>query len=464
MAAEPGGAPHEYEAELARLRSVNAKLDAELTRTRIELTEALEQQTATAEVMRIISQSPTDLPTVLDAIAASAARLCEANDASISRVDGDVFERVAAYGPIRRLPTRTGGTFRVSQGSVGGRAVIERRTIHVPDLWADEAADFLDTRARQQHLQRLMPERSAYPVRTALATPLLCEGVPLGVIFIRRAEVRPFTARQISLLESFADQAVIAIENAGLFEELQQKNQELAVASQHKSQFLANMSHELRTPLNAILGYTELLADGLYGDLPGRESDVLERVQVSGRHLLELINDVLDLSKMEAGQLQLILGQYAMRDVVYSVLSAVEPLAVEKGLKLEADIGSNLPIALGDEPRLRQVLLNLVGNALKFTEHGGVKLEARLDEDELRVSVRDSGPGISLEDQGKIFDEFQQAEGATATSKGGTRLGLAIARQIVELHGGRIGVESRLGEGATFWFAVPLTAGSAATR
>jgi signal transduction histidine kinase len=228
------------------------------------------------------------------------------------------------------------------------------------------------------------------------------------------------------------------------------------VASQHKSQFLANMSHELRTPLNAILGYTDLILDDIYGAAPPTMREVLERVGVNGRHLLGLINDVLDLSKIEAGQLGLALADYSIKGLIHGVYAAIEPLATSKSLALTLEIPQGLPPAHGDERRLAQVLLNLVGNALKFTDVGEITIAATAHNGNFTIAVIDTGPGIATADQGKIFEEFQQAEDATSRKKGGTGLGLAISKRIVEMHGGRIWVESELGHGSTFSFTLPV--------
>ena len=227
-------------------------------------------------------------------------------------------------------------------------------------------------------------------------------------------------------------------------------------ADRVKSKFLANMSHELRTPLNAILGYTELILDNIYGDVPQKIKEVLERLEKNGRHLLKLINDVLDFSKIEAGQLNLSLNDYSMKEVVQAVLTSVEALAIEKNLDLKVTVPDDLTNGRGDEQRIVQVLLNIVGNAIKFTDAGGVRVEVSVSDATFLVSVIDTGLGLAEADQKMIFEEFHQADGSSTRKKGGTGLGLAIAKRIVEMHGGRIWVESTLGKGSTFYFTLPV--------
>jgi signal transduction histidine kinase len=281
---------------------------------------------------------------------------------------------------------------------------------------------------------------------------------------VRRTDPGEFARQTTELLQTFAVQSVLAIQNARLFHEIEAKSQELAVASQHKSQFLANMSHELRTPLNAILGYTELILDCIYGEVPTKMRGVLERVQSNGKHLLGLINDVLDLSKIEAGQLTLSVADYSVKQLVHNVFAAVESLAQEKKLALKVELPNNLPTGRGDERRLTQVLLNLVGNAIKFTDKGEVAIKASASNGAYTLSVCDTGPGIAPADQAKIFEEFQQADSSATKKKGGTGLGLSIARRIIELHGGKLWVDSEVGHGATFSFTVPVKAEQQAVR
>jgi signal transduction histidine kinase len=290
-----------------------------------------------------------------------------------------------------------------------------------------------------------------------VVVPMIARGRVVGLLTAdNKVSREPVPAQTVALLQIFASNAAVAMENARLFHEIEDKGRQLEIASRHKSQFLANMSHELRTPLNAVLGYTELILDDIFGEVPPQIRDTLERTRSNGLHLLGLINDVLDLSKIEAGQLTLSLGDYSMAEVVHGSLSSLRSLAEEKKLALKALVAPDVPPGKGDERRITQVLLNLVGNAIKFTEVGEVTVEAGLSDGQFLVSVSDTGPGISQADQQKIFEEFQQADSSSTRRKGGTGLGLSIARRIIELHGGRIWVESSAGHGSIFRFTLPV--------
>ena len=296
--------------------------------------------------------------------------------------------------------------------------------------------------------------RSGY--RALLLAPLLRGQDIVGILVVRREAPGTFPISTADLLQTFADQSAVAIQNARLFSEIEQKGKELAEASEHKSQFLANMSHELRTPLNAILGYTELIADGIYGQQSEKMLGVLKRLESNGKHLLGLINDVLDLSKIEAGQLVLELSDYSLEDIAQTVRSTLEPLAADKKLAFKVEVAPKMPPGRGDGRRLAQVLINLVGNAIKFTDAGEVTITAGVIDGSFHVSVRDTGPGISTADQAKLFQQFQQADNAITRKKGGTGLGLAISKRIIEMHGGEIWIESQLGQGSTFAFTLPV--------
>src|SRR5262245_12057778 len=581
-----------------------------------QLTETLEQQTATSKILRVISRSPTDVQPVFESTVESAARLCDAERALIYRFDGKFLRLAASHNAspqliefINRNPISPG------RHSNSARAALERQTLHIPDAQADAEYTY--------------GVRHVDPIRSTVAVPMLKGNVLLGVIVIYRLEVRPFTNKQISLVETFADQAAIAISNVGLFEEVQARNRdltalgevgravsstldlkvvlktivdravelsgtdagsiyyywadterfelgeavgldediitrlrkldiaakdsglgeaislrmplliadmtkrksnplraaaiqagfraalivpllgsegplgalvlqrrqpgefpetvvslmqsfadqsaialenarlfeeialksrELEIASQHKSQFVANMSHELRTPLAAILGFAELIQEGFYGPLPDKSMDALTRIRSNGKHLLGLINTVLDIAKIESGQFTLNMAEYAIESVVETVRSATESLAQNKKLALTTEVAGPLPIGLGDEQRLTQVLLNLVGNAIKFTDSGEVRVTAKAVNGHFAVSVMDTGPGIPEQEQKRIFEQFHQIDSSLTKAKGGTGLGLAIAKQIVEMHGGRIWVESTPGNGATFQIELPARA------
>jgi signal transduction histidine kinase len=599
----------------------NTRLLNELRARTDDLTESLEQQTATANVLEVISRSAFDLRAVFEALAESSVRLCGADRANIFRFDGEVLRVVGGFNAAPQLTEwLEQNPIQPGRHSVAARAALERRTIQVADVladpehtygakqfspahtvlavpvlksdellgviviyqtlvrpftdkhialvetFADQAAIAIENvrlldelRARTDELARSVGElralgevgqaiNSTLDVETVLRTivtkavelsttdagaiyvfdeerrefrlratygmseamiaaisdrhigigdanigataqrrepmqiadlreapasalndiilgagyrallivPLLRPDRTVGLLVVRRREPGAFPQSTVDLLETFADQSVLAIQNARLFREIEEKGRELELASRHKSQFLANMSHELRTPLNAILGYSELILDNIYGEPSERMRGVLERVQSNGRHLLGLINAVLDLSKIEAGQLTLSINDYSLKEVVQSVFVAVESLATAKRLALTVDVPAALPTGRGDEQRIAQVLLNLVGNAIKFTEAGEVAIAASVENGAFTVAVRDTGPGIAVADQTRIFEEFQQVDSSSTRSKGGSGLGLAISKRIIEMHGGRIWVESEQGQGSTFAFTLPI--------
>jgi signal transduction histidine kinase len=593
-----------------------------------ETKEALEQQTATSEILRVIASSPTDLGPVMEAVAENAARVCGATNSAIFRLDGEHLRLVALHGPLRRSMT-IGDTFPASHGTVGGRVVRKRRTIHVEDIQAAEA-EFPETASRMR--------QAGSQARTLLGTPLLREGMPLGTIFINRGpDAHPFSAKQIALLETFANQAVIAIENVRLFQELRTRTAELTrsvaqltalgeigravsstldvevvletivsrasqlagadactvyeydeasdqfhlrathnlapeiaeamramplrkgegvmgraaamrqpvqvsdisepdayqsslrdaligagyraalsvpllredqiigslsitrktpgefspevvellktfatqsalaiqnarlfreiadksrlleAASRHKSEFLANMSHELRTPLNAILGFSEVLAERMFGEVNDKQAEYLQDILSSGRHLLSLINDILDLSKVEAGRLELELERFHLPATLDNALTLVRERASRHGITLTQTVDKRLGHMVADERKVKQVLLNLLSNAVKFTPDGGrIDLIATAAEDVVTVAVSDTGIGIAPEDQAAVFEEFRQVGRDDTRKQEGTGLGLTLSKKFVELHGGRIWVQSQIGRGSTFTFTLPV--------
>jgi signal transduction histidine kinase len=420
---------------------------ADLEKKVEERTEQLAQSVAELRALGEISQtvnSTLDLETVLNTIVSKATQLAGTEAGAIYVYDqsSKEFRLRATYGMSNELLAameKQHSTISHAVGLLTTKAEPEQ----VPDL-RDTPADPVS--------QIIM--RAGY--RARLLVPLIAPDGMIGALVVRRRAPGEFPKNTVDLLQTFAAQSVLAIQNARLFSEIDEKSRQLQVASQHKSQFLANMSHELRTPLNAILGYTELILDSIYGEVPDKARGTLERIQANGKHLLGLINDVLDLSKIEAGQLILSLADYSIKDVVHNVYGAVESLATSKNLAFKIELPKDLPQAHGDERRLTQVLLNLMGNAIKFTDAGEVGIRTSVANGSFTVAVHDTGPGIADQDQVKIFEEFQQADSSITKQKGGTGLGLAIAKRIIEMHGGRLWVESKVGEGSTFSFSVPV--------
>ncbi len=389
--------------------------------------------------------STLDIDTVLTTIVAKAVQLSGTDAGTIYTFDESrqEFRLRATHGMTEEMIKAIAAQHITVRDANMGIATTQRRPIQVPDAREDLQTPMNDIVLREGY-------------RALLVMPLLRPDRIVGALVVRRKHPGEFPKNIVDLLDTFAAQSVVAIQNARLFREIEEKGHELEIASKHKSQFLANMSHELRTPLNAILGYAELMLDSIYGEPTEKMRAVLERLQANGRHLLGLINDVLDLSKIEAGQLTLSLDDYSLSDLVHGVVSAVEPLAAEKRLAFTAEVPPDLPAGHGDERRLSQVLLNLVGNAIKFTDDGEVAIRASATNGSFTVAVCDTGPGISMADQAKIFEEFQQADSSITKKKGGTGLGLSIAKRIIEMHGGRIWVESEPGKGSKFHFTVPV--------
>jgi signal transduction histidine kinase/putative methionine-R-sulfoxide reductase with GAF domain len=423
----------------------NNRLLKELQDQSRELARSVEEMKVLREVGQAIN-STLDVHTVLTTIVAHAVQLSGVDAGMIHEYDerSQRFLVRATHGMEEELVEGLrANPIRLGEGAAG-RAAIVREPVAFPDI---------EQGSYDPRLRTLLVK---YGYRAILNVPLLREDRVYGGLAVCRKTAGEFAPQFVDLLQTFATQSVLAIQNARQFQELEEKGHQLEIVSQHKSQFLANMSHELRTPLNAILGYTELILDNIYGDVPDRVRDPLKRLDLNGRHLLGLINDVLDLSKIEAGLLTLSIKDYSMDDVVRGVAASVESLATEKNLSLTISIPRPLPRGRGDERRISQVLLNLAGNAIKFTDTGGVRVEATASEGTYEVAVTDTGPGIAESDQKRIFEEFQQVEGSSTRKKGGTGLGLSIAKRIAELHGGMVELESRLGLGSTFRLTLPV--------
>jgi len=412
-------------------------------RTR-ELARSVDELKALGEISQVVN-STLDLETVLTRIVRHAVQLSKTDAGTIYEFDDEkqIFVPRINYGASAEfIAALRESELRIGDQTVIGQAALKRTP--------DQVADLLGFHDYP------LPYTQEAGYRALLALPLLRENRLIGGLVVRRKTPGEFPGPVVDLLQTFAAQSVLAIHNARLFREVEEKGRELEIANKHKSEFLANMSHELRTPLNAILGYTELILDNIYGEVSQKIREVLERLEKNGRHLLSLINDVLDLSKIEAGRLTLTLNEYSLGEVIQTAISSVEALAAEKQLDLNVRIPENIAIGKGDEQRIAQVLLNLLGNAIKFTETGEIVVEAGVSDNKFLVSVSDTGPGLTEADQKKIFGEFYQADGSSTRQKGGTGLGLSISKKIVELHGGRIWVESVLGEGSTFRFTLPI--------
>jgi GAF domain-containing protein len=441
-------------ADQAVIAIENVRLFKELEARTAELTRSVGELTALGEVSQALS-STLDLEAVLDTIVSRASQLAGAAGCSIYEYDGaaEQFELRATHNPdarfveaLRAAPLRRGE-------GVMGRATEMREPIQIPDIAQPGA---------YQSSVRDILLRFGY--RALLSVPLLREDQIIGSLSFNRKAPGEFAPEVVDVLKTFATQSALAIQNARLFHEIADKSRQLEAASQHKSEFLANMSHELRTPLNAILGFSEVLAQGMFGDVNEKQSEYLNDILESGRHLLSLINDILDLSKIEAGRMELEASEFDLPQAIQNALTLVRERALRRGIALHHVIDDRVADVRADERKVKQVLLNLLSNAIKFTPEGGrIDIRAAPADGLVEVSVTDTGVGIAPEDQEAVFEEFRQV--GTADKKAeGTGLGLALSRKFIELHGGRIWVTSQVGVGSTFTFTLPSARGSSEVR
>jgi signal transduction histidine kinase len=406
---------------------------AELER---DLSEALERQFAAARVLEVLGGSTFELDPVFETVLQQAVQLCRADAGLIYVLDGDVYRVEATLGAsqayreyIASVPLSSGS------GGVVDLVLAERSTMQIRDA----ASDPRYTMSRARELGGF---------HTMLGVPMLAEDRVLGVIVLWRKQIAPFDDRTIALVEGFATQGVIAIQNV-------MTARALEIASAHKSEFLASMSHELRTPLNAVIGFSDVLLERMFGELNERQEEYVRDIRDSGQHLLELINEILDLSKVEAGRMELDPAQLSLPELLEQGLALIRERAARQHLQVTLAVAPEVGHVWADEVKLKQVVVNLLTNAVKFTPIGGsIDVDARMLGDEAIVSVRDTGVGIAPEDQERIFEAFQR--GDRRASVEGTGLGLTLSKRFVELHGGRVWLESAVGEGSTFGFAIPV--------
>ena len=411
-----------------------------------ETKEALDQQRASGEVLAAISSSIADTAPVFERILESCERLFAGKVGVINLVGDDGLIHLASYHGPNRQELAQIYPFPIDESSASGKAILHHEIVHYADIDHDPAVP-----------PRALVAWKALGTKAIIGAPMMWEGKAVGAIFVLRNYAGPFSEKEIALLKTFADQAVIAIQNARLFREIDDKSRQLEIANKHKSEFLANMSHELRTPLNAIIGFSEVLQEKLFGDLNEKQQDYLNDIHSSGKHLLGLINDILDLSKVEAGRMELDLASFDVASALSNAMTLVRERAQRHNVALRMDVARDLGEVTADERKLKQILVNLLTNAVKFTPDGGrIDVIARREQDAVVVAVRDTGIGIAPEDHEAVFEEFRQVGRDYTKKQEGTGLGLTLTKKFVELHGGRIWVDSEPGKGATFTFTIPI--------
>jgi signal transduction histidine kinase/DNA-binding response OmpR family regulator len=433
-----------------QLRESYATLEQKVEERTADLEGALGKLRALGEVSQAVNSS-LDLEEVLTTIVAHAVELSGTDAGTIYEFDENVQEfqpRVSHGMSAEVVEALRQAHIRLGEALVG-EAAARRAPVQTPDFRSEPLSGVISSSMRP------VVEQAGF--RALLAVPLLREDSVIGALVVRRREPGEFSQETMDLLQTFATQSVLAIQNARLFHEIDQKSRQLEVASRHKSEFLANMSHELRTPLNAIIGFSEVLTERLFGEVNAKQAEYLEDILASGRHLLSLINDILDLSKVEAGRMELEVGSFSLSDALENGLTMIRERASQHGVALSLDVDPAVGVVKADERKVKQVIFNLLSNAVKFTGDGGqVDVTARVVDARVQIAVRDTGIGIAAEDQQRIFEEFQQAGSAAGRAPEGTGLGLALARKFVELHSGELWLESQVGVGSTFTFSLPI--------
>jgi signal transduction histidine kinase len=435
-------------ADQAVIAIENVRLFQELQERTRELARSVGELKALGEVGQAVS-STLDLQTVLNTIVRHAVQLAGTDCGIIYEYDEPTqeFHLRASYRMEEELVNAYQSTpLRLGQGATG-RAAETKMPTQIADL-----------REEQEFATRgLRPILSRLGYQSLLAVPLLLDQKVIGALTTYRRETGGFSPEIVNLLQTFATQSTLAIQNARLFREIEDKSKQIEAANRHKSEFLANMSHELRTPLNAIIGFSEVLGERMFGELNEKQAEYTDDILSSGRHLLSLINDILDLSKVEAGRMELEVEKFDLPMAIDNALTLIRERAMRHGIKIHQSVDARVGEFQGDERKIKQILLNLLSNAVKFTPEGGrVDVDAVMVDGAVIVSVKDSGIGIAKGDQEAIFEEFRQASGNYAQKREGTGLGLTLTKKFVEMHGGKIWVESEVGKGSKFTFTLPI--------
>jgi signal transduction histidine kinase len=433
-------------ADQAVIAVENVRLFTELESRTAALTRSVDQLTALGEVGRAVN-STLDLETVLTTIVARAVQISGMDGGVVFEYDESAEEftqRAAAETGGVLARARRGVRYRKGEGALG-RTAITLEPVQVPDITVPGAYE-----------SRMRENLIASGIRAVLAVPMVHQGRLLGCLGVTRNRPGDFPEDTVELLRTFATQSALAIQNARLFHEIADKSRQLETASRHKSEFLANMSHELRTPLNAVIGFSEVLLQRMFGELNDKQDEYLKDIYASGQHLLSLINDILDLSKIEAGRMELAPAPFHLPGALENAVTLVRERAARHGIAMQVELDPRLGEFVGDERKVKQVVLNLLSNAVKFTPEGGrITLTAVRRDGVVEIGVSDTGVGIALEDQATIFEEFRQV-GSDERKREGAGRGLALAREFVELHGGRLSVKSEAGRGSTFTFTLPV--------